>query len=124
MLSQGYDIRVFIADEMWEDEPRSKQIAISPGCEIQVTILRSVQTEDLSRQLSSSDCIPQVILLSGLEDSVTQGQVIAMKRNFTDTVFVDIPRTQLPFCDWMGSLTVEEWRSEWSHFIWRNASLQ
>lgn len=33
MLSQGYDIRVFIADEMWEDEPRSKHIAISPDPE-------------------------------------------------------------------------------------------
>lgn len=92
-------------------QPTVKRTALS-HCNVALDVLQQ-DAAQLDTWLVAASCAPTAVLISGLETAVSDALVRAIERKYgPDTTLVRIPEQDLPYCDWMGSLGPDEWRSE------------
>ena len=69
--------------------------------------------------LASLACSPGTVITSELEPFISTALTRLLTDNYEpNTTLVRIPDGDVPYCDWMGSLTVDEWRSESHCFVY------
>ncbi|KAF7794479.1 hypothetical protein EIP86_005613 [Pleurotus ostreatoroseus] len=114
MKAQLFHLQILAVEESPVDNVYSKTLPLTQNCHVHVSLPSIVHDRNLVVDwLTSSSSIPQVILHSGLANTSHQHQLSASTRaqGLSASVFIDIPQSQLPYCDWMGTLTIQEWRN-------------
>ncbi|GJE90987.1 hypothetical protein PsYK624_071340 [Phanerochaete sordida] len=87
-------------------------------CAIEITELRQTAAQ-LDDWLATLPCSPAAVVTSELDPLISAAIVqLVAARYGSDTTLVRIPDGDMPYCDWMGSLTASEWRN------WRRPLLE
>lgn len=81
---------------------------------------RSVVDTEISRDralglwLDSFTELPDVLVASVVDERLDSALVLALKERKLDqdTTLIQLPRKDLPYTDWMGTLSLQEWKSK------------
>ena len=113
MQRDGHSLYLFLVSSE-EDTQGSlpRQWRLLPRCTVQVSSL-PLDVDVLAQRLNLLACPPTAVITSGVAPAITDAlrHVVSSDDGFFTTVMA-IPDEDLAFCDWMGSLSVEAWRSE------------
>lgn len=119
LLQKGnHDLKVFIYDELASLDNKLgwdvRYISVE-GCRLaySVDLSRSPFSLRLSGRIATEwletfSRPPDIIL--GLSEEASFIELLAIRPNDLSKL-IRIPRSDLPYCDWMGSLSLTEWRS-------------
>src|SRR5262249_22144286 len=103
LLGHGRQLRILLASEIRQSDDR----LFSGGCHLsyETSTFNGHAPKMLSVMVPSE--WPDVILTLAEEPSLSQLHV-----NGSKTTLVRIPRADLPYSYWMGTLSLKEWQSE------------
>jgi hypothetical protein len=119
LQNRNHDLKVFIYDELgnsknklgWDDRH-----IFMEGCRLAYSVVlgRSQSSLRHSRHIASDwletlSHQPDIIL--GLSEEAFFTGLLAITQPNDLLRFIRIPRSDLPYCGWMGSLSLTEWRS-------------
>ncbi|KAH7914819.1 hypothetical protein BJ138DRAFT_999156 [Hygrophoropsis aurantiaca] len=116
LRKHGYSVNVLLYDASTtnpgEDaEVGAKEVISTPDCVIEFATL-SDDVQDFAEWLYFFDDIPQVIVALDQQDFFSVSLALELQKYpYLDTSLVRLARADLPYSDWMVSLTIEEWKS-------------
>ncbi len=118
MLRQGYLVEIIATQEVQTGAVGMQRIMLNDDCyaEVVLPVFRSQhdpETHALTNWFASFEVLPEVIVYSS--DDYAVNVAVNSAYNTKDTsspTIIRIPRNDLRFSDWMGSLTIQELRSQ------------
>lgn len=106
----GYIVSAYIYD------PQSSVIAIESNCTLPY-VERSKDTPGFSDWLNSLGSVPDVVIGLDHRDLVSSTFALILEQPpFLNTTLMRLPRLQLPYTEWIGTLTLHELRRSFIFF--------
>jgi hypothetical protein len=124
LQANGYLVNVLLygGGSYAEDEPMDRTM-ISRGCRLNYDtlspddVLPAVQSISgrsfVSDWLDTLDEWPEVIVALKDQGALSGLDTVLEQRQSTRPSLIFIPYTDLAYCEWMGSLSVQEWKSQY-----------
>lgn len=116
LQAEGYHLSILLTGESAETPAREPSgtlsILLQPSCTAEVTFLSAIHRIDIQATLTTwmtglPTGIPGVVV--SIPEAVPTSALMGFAKNST---LIQIPREDLPYCDWMGALSYRAWRSE------------
>lgn len=105
---QGYTILAYLYDTV--DEPESSGVVNENNCTIPY-FQRSNETPSFSDWLTSLGSVPDIVIGLDHQDFVSSTfSLILEQPPFLNTTLMRLPRLELPYTEWMGTLPLHELR--------------
>lgn len=107
MIQRGWQYRALLASDDSTAADGEQQLLSFTNCTLQITAASGTSVAAVATNKHMLD----VVIASSFAGRISRTfDTILRLWNITATTVV-IPETDLPYCDWMGSLNVQEWRS-------------
>lgn len=106
----GHIVSTFILN----NSLRESESLNSTGCQLVIDSSsdssQSNVESDLEKWIEKMVVTPDVVIIS--DDQDRPDLSLVFKHHIpSSSIIIHMPRTDLPFCDWMGTLTMQEWKS-------------
>lgn len=112
LRTKGHTVYALISDA-----PHTQ--TTNPACDLEVSFISESSSLDemgtsLSEWILALPSLPDVVITPEEEHGILIALDFVLKRYSSLSITrLQIPHSDLPFCDWMGSIGLEEWRSKY-----------